>query len=66
MSLTRYDGKKVKIVNVNGEVFFGTVTDYVFPEDNEPEEESIIVDALDNEYPIEFYAKDIETIEMIK
>lgn len=31
------EGKKVKIVDVDGEVFEGIVSDYIYPEDNEPE-----------------------------
>ena len=31
------EGKKVKIIDVNGELFEGIVADYIFPEDNEPE-----------------------------
>ena len=31
------EGKRVRIVDIDGEVFEGTVGDYVYPEDNEPE-----------------------------
>ncbi len=31
------EGKRVKIICTDGEVFEGTVTDYIYPEDNEPE-----------------------------
>lgn len=31
------EGKNVRIVDVDGEVFTGKVTDYIYPEDNEPE-----------------------------
>lgn len=31
------EGKKVRIVDIDGEVFEGIVSDYIFPEDNEPE-----------------------------
>lgn len=31
------EGKKVKIIDVDNEVFTGKVTDYIYPEDNEPE-----------------------------
>lgn len=31
------EGKRVKITCTDGEVFEGTVTDYIYPEDNEPE-----------------------------
>jgi hypothetical protein len=31
------EGKRVRIVDIDGEIFEGTVGDYVYPEDNEPE-----------------------------
>ena len=31
------EGKKVKIICTDGEKFEGLVSDYIFPEDNEPE-----------------------------
>lgn len=31
------EGKKVRIVDIDGEVFEGVVSDYIYPEDNEPE-----------------------------
>lgn len=31
------EGKNVKITCTDGEVFTGIVSDYIFPEDNEPE-----------------------------
>ena len=38
MKLTQeLEGKKVKIISVDGELFTGTVSDYIYPEDNEPE-----------------------------
>ncbi len=31
------EGKRVRVVHVDGEVFEGTVSDYFYPEDNIPE-----------------------------
>ncbi len=31
------EGKRVRILSTSGEVFEGTVSDYIYPEDNEPE-----------------------------
>lgn len=31
------EGKRVRVINVDGEVFEGVVSDYFYPEDNEPE-----------------------------
>jgi len=63
MELKQFYRKKVKIVATNGRVFRGKVSDYVDPEDNEPEEESIIVDTVDGQ-AVEFYEKDIKEIEV--
>lgn len=47
MELSRkLEGKKVRIVTIADEVFEGTVSDYFYPEDNEPEGVAGI--ALDN------------------
>ncbi|MGM9587833.1 MAG: hypothetical protein ACI3VA_10145 [Candidatus Limivicinus sp.] len=63
MKLMEYDGERVKIINTNNQVFRGTVTDYIFPEDNEPEEESIILRSAKGEL-LEFYKSSIKTIEI--
>lgn len=62
--LTYYCWKTVKILASNSKTFFGKVTDYVHPEDNEPREQSIIVDAVDGG-TIEFYEHDIKNIEVM-
>ena len=64
MNLIQYDGKRVKIVDNNHQVFYGIVTDYIFPEDNEPEEESIIFAASTGDL-LEFYEEHIKSIEII-
>lgn len=61
MNLKEYYGEHVAIVNIDGKKFVGLVSDYFYPEDNETNEESIIIDVR-NGFPIEFYAKDIEKI----
>lgn len=43
MSLSEFYGKQVRIVAQNGKEFEGKVTDYFYPEDNDPEEESIAI-----------------------
>lgn len=32
-----FEGKRVKIICTDGKVFVGIVSDYIYPEDNEPE-----------------------------
>lgn len=63
MKLLKYYNKKVKILCENDLVFEGWVNDYIYPEDNENEKESIIIDTIDGKI-IEFYEKDILTIEI--
>lgn len=64
MNLKQYYNKKVKIVSVDKVVFIGTVNDYFYPDDNENEKESIVIDTSDKRV-IEFYEDDIQTIEIL-
>lgn len=63
------EGKNVKITCIDGEVFTGIVSDYIFPEDNEPE--GIAAIDIDN-YPqksgesVSFNENEIDNIEVIK
>lgn len=73
MELWKYVGKKVRILNIDKEVFEGDVSNYIYPEDNEPEEiESIILDHLVKEgghnflNPVELTASEIKSIEIIR
>jgi hypothetical protein len=63
-SKTILQQKKVKILDVDGEVFSGTVSDYFYPEDNEPEEESIVIDSSTGDL-LEFYERYIKSIEVV-
>ena len=64
MNLKQFYGKKVKIVSVDKTVFIGIVNDYFYPDDNENEKESIVIDTSDKRV-IEFYEDDIQTIEIL-
>ena len=46
MTIRNYCGKKVLITADEQEKFAGVVVDYVFPEDNNPEGESIIIRSI--------------------
>lgn len=61
MILKSYYGKKVTVVDVNGQVFTGKVDEYFFPEDNDNGKESIILKTTDNEF-VEFTDDTIEKI----
>ena len=71
MELGKLEGKKIRLVSETGRSFEGKVTDYIYPEDNEPEVEAIIVDypvrsdGYKYEYPVEFKATEIKSIEII-
>lgn len=65
MKLYQYEGEKVKIVCDNEQTYFGKVTDYINPEDNEPEGESIVLRTLEGVL-IEFRPEEIKEIEIIK
>lgn len=65
MTLIQYCNERVKIVDDEGQTFIGTVTDYVYPEDNEPKAESIIIDTDDGEV-LEFFEETISEIEIIE
>lgn len=65
MNLIEYEGKKVRILAMNGRLFEGKVTDYVYPEDNDPEVESIIIDDILSGNAVEFPEDDIKSIEII-
>ena len=51
MNLKQYYNKQVKIVSKSGKVFWGTVNDYFYPEDNDTGKESIAIDTLDGQTP---------------
>lgn len=65
MKLIDYEGKRVKIIAMNGKKFEGKVTDYVYPEDNDPEIESIIIEDILSGTAVEFPENDIKSIEVI-
>ncbi len=63
------EGKKVVIVDIDEKIFAGKVTDYIYPEDNEPE--GIAAIAIKNcpQRPgqwIGFNETDIKSIEVVE
>lgn len=65
MKLKQYEGKKARITDIDGQMFYGHVTDYIYPEDNVPEGESIVLKTLAGIH-IEFRKEEIKEIEIIK
>ena len=65
MNLRQYEGKNVLITTEDQKKFAGKAIEYVFPEDNDSEEESIIIRAIDGQL-IEFRNEEIKDIEETK
>ncbi len=73
LNLHEYEGKTIRLTCMDNQVFEGYASDYIFAEDNAPEEvEAIILDypirksdgyKLPN--PVEFTALEIKAIEEI-
>lgn len=63
--------KKINLTDIDNNVYTGRVNEYVFPEDNEPEEESIVLDRPSRNdgykfnYLMEFRKSEIKSIEVI-
>ena len=73
IKLSTLEGKRIKLVSKNGRSYEGIVGDYIYPEDNVPEEiEAIIIDhptrddGFRYENPVEFTAPEIESIEVVE
>lgn len=71
INLREFEGKNVRLTDNEGDVFTGYAADYIFAEDNDPEEESIVLDyptrndGFKYESPVEFRISEIESIEVI-
>lgn len=69
MKLEAYEHKRVKIVDIDEQVFIGNVIDYLSAEDNEPEGEAIIIKNLSGELTgslLEFHTEEIKEITVIE
>lgn len=66
MNLKDFWEKKVVIQAKNNRIFRGEITDYIYPEDNENEKESIILEPINGGNPIEFYENDIKEIQILQ
>lgn len=73
MNLRSYEGKNVKLIDIDGEIYEGYAADYIFADDNEPVEVEAIVldypvrksDGYKYENPIEFTRPEIKSIEVL-
>ena len=63
----KLEGKMVRLIDTDDEVFEAKVTDYIYPEDNEPEGiASIIIWDETKKQSVEFLETDIKSIEIIQ
>ena len=68
MKLKQLYGKRVRIVDIDGELFEGKVTDYIYPGDDDTELESFIIDCEKGKFAgksVEFWERDIQSIKEI-
>jgi len=73
MNLGYYEGKNVRLTDIDGEIYEGYASDYIFADNNEPVEvEAIILDypvrksdGYTYENPVEFTSEEILYIEEI-
>ena len=72
IDLKKIVGKTIKLTDIDNYIYMGEVSEYAFPEDNEPEVESIVLDyPLRNdgykyENLIEFMKPEIKSIEILE
>ena len=62
MDLKKYYEKDIIISDFDGKTFYGFVDDYIYPEDNDNDKESIILKTKSGDL-IEFTADDIAFIQ---
>lgn len=63
MNLMKYLDQHVEVTTTQGEIIKGIATDYMYPEDNNPQKESIIIETT-NEDLIEIFTDEIKKIEV--
>lgn len=66
-----FEGKRVRLIDIDRIVYEGVVGDYIYPEDNEPEGMAGLVldypirdDGYKYENPVQFNENEIESIEV--
>jgi hypothetical protein len=69
MNLVKYEGRKVEIIDNKNQKWEGIVTDLFYPEDNEPERESIVIKCEKGRFVgnyVEFFMDDIKSIKALQ
>lgn len=63
----RLEGKRIRLVDADNDSFEGRVTDYIYPEDNDPEGKASVI-MRDNKTgkSIEFFDAEIKSIEIME
>lgn len=65
MNLRQYYNKNIRIVDIDGNMLEGQVTDYVYPDDDDTGLESIIIDCTRGKLAgksVEFWERDIQSV----
>ena len=69
MDLKQFIGEWVRVVDMDGDVFVGEVSDYIWADD-QPDEigeiDAIVLDIPRAKYPMEFLRTDIKSVEVIE
>jgi len=73
MNLNYYEGKNVRLTDINSKVYEGYAADYIFAEDNELMEVEVIIldypirknDGYKYKNPVEFTRPEIRFIEVV-
>lgn len=63
MDLKEYVGKRIRVTDIDGQIFEGKCTDYAQPADNDPEIASIAIETEVLTY--ELYENEIKNIEIV-
>jgi hypothetical protein len=69
MNLAKYEGKKVEIIDNKNQTWEGIVTDWFYPEDNDPERESIVIKCDIGRFVgsyVEFCEEEVQTIKVLE
>lgn len=72
VELKKLEGKNIILTDIDGDTFEGYVSEYIFPDDNYPEEvEGITIDypikngKIEYEYIVQFNKPEIKSIEIL-
>ncbi|WP_055079079.1 hypothetical protein [Lagierella massiliensis] len=65
MNLRKYEGENIIVELNNKKIYIGKVTDFIFAEDNNPQKNSIIIEARGCDNLVEIYEDDVKKIDIM-